>query len=64
MDDDGCVDNQDDKLYLAEKQMREEREEEASRAAAKKAQKEQDRLLEEHRAEIATSGERAIGSLC
>lgn len=53
VDDDGCVDDQDDKLYLAEKALREEREEEASRAAAKKAQKEQDRLLEEHLAEIA-----------
>lgn len=53
VDDDGCVDDEDDKLYLAEKQLREEREEEAARAAAKKAQKEQDRLLEEHLAELA-----------
>jgi hypothetical protein len=53
VDDDACVDDQDDKLYLAEKELREAREEEASRAAAKKAQREQDRLLEEHLAEIA-----------
>mmetsp|Transcript_17309 Transcript_17309/g.28950 ORF Transcript_17309/g.28950 Transcript_17309/m.28950 type:complete len:363 (-) Transcript_17309:88-1176(-) len=53
VDDDGCVDNQDDQLYLAEKQLREQREEEAAKEAARKAQREQDRLLEEHKAEIA-----------
>jgi hypothetical protein len=53
VDDDGCVDDQDDKLYLAEKELREQREEEAAKEAAKKAQREQDRLLEEHKAEIA-----------
>lgn len=53
MDDDGCVDNQDDQLYLAEKELREAREEEAAKEAAKKAQREQDRLLEEYTAEIA-----------
>lgn len=53
VDDDGCVDDQDDKLYQAEKELREQREEEAAREAAKKAQREQDRLLEEHKAEIA-----------
>ena len=53
MDDDGCVDDQDDKLYLAEKQLREAREEEAAKAAAAKAQEEQERLHQEHLAEIA-----------
>jgi hypothetical protein len=53
VDDDGCVDNQDDQLYLAEKELRELREVEAAEAAARKAQAEQDRLLEEHLAEIA-----------
>ena len=53
VDDDGCVDNQDDQLYLTEKRLREAREEAAAQEAALKAQKEQERLREEHKAEIA-----------
>lgn len=53
VDDDGCVDDTDDQLIIAEKELREQREEAAAQEAAKRAQAEQDRLQEEHQAEIA-----------